>query len=201
MFSKHKTLNPLKVTIVTKVTDITGIFLVCHNMFWLLHLKGYRRYHSYSNNDDFSKLKIPTPLKVTIVTKVTDITGIFLGCHNIFWVLYLKRKVTNITIITQIRNVFSQLKILTPLKVIIVTKVTDITDIFSSCHNRYERDFWKVSIVTEITRFLKTCDDYFNRWHRIESPKVTDITKVTNITRLYDEYFCSIGSGMTSLLL
>ena len=102
------------------------------------YLKGYRRYHSYSNNDDFSKLKILTPLKVTIVTKVTD-----------------------------------------------------ITDIFSSCHNRYVRDFWKVTkvtIVTEITRFLKTCDDYyFNGWHRIESPKVIDITKVTNITRLYDE--------------
>ena len=33
--------------------------------------------------DDFSRLKILTPLKVTIVTKVTDITGIFLECHNI----------------------------------------------------------------------------------------------------------------------
>ena len=88
----------------------------------------------------FSKHKTLNPLKVTIVTKVTNITGIFLGCHNIFRVLYLKRKVTNITIITQVRDVFSQLKILTPRKVTIVTKVTDITDIFSSCHNRYVRD-------------------------------------------------------------
>ena len=47
-----------------------------------LYLKGYRRYHSYSNNNDFSKLKILTPLKVTIVTKVTDITDIFSNCHN-----------------------------------------------------------------------------------------------------------------------
>ena len=44
-------------------------------------------------------------------------------------------KVTDITIITQIRDVFFQLKILTPVKVTIVTKVTDITGIFLGCHN------------------------------------------------------------------
>ena len=74
--------------------------------------------------------------------------------------LYLKRKVTNITIITQVRDVFSQLKILTPRKVTIVTKVTDIT------------------IVTQIR-------DVFSQLKILTLLKVTIVTKVTDITRIF----------------
>ena len=100
VFFQLKILTPVKVTIVTKVTDITGIFLGCHNMFWMLYLKGYRRYHSYSNyfplyEHIFAKLEIP---KVTKVTKVTIITGIYLVIHIWCWALHYQDYLNSLTL-------------------------------------------------------------------------------------------------------
>ena len=140
------------------------------------YLKGYRRYHSYSNyfplyEHIFAKLEIP---KVTKVTKVTNITGIFLVIHIWFWALHYQDYWNSLTfffVIAQIWHIsilmisyphylnYSFLSFLELKKYHLSYQITQITKIVNLFQEQNDK------IVTIVTNIIHRFFHFEKNWH------------------------------------